>query len=88
MASASSSGPRTWDRPARSWEANPEDQLGWNDSDDEAPALPAEPSPEEALEALGDLLVGMFMQGDMSAKLVCCISYWAKHAGLGGLVLL
>ena len=57
-----------------------------NDSDgsdaESGPESP--PSKEDAVSSLVDYLVTRKLLGKMSAKEVCCISYWAHQAGLDG----
>ena len=42
------------------------------------------PSKEEAEQELGDMLIFLKLSGRLFAKDVCMISWWCKHAGVGG----
>ena len=67
-----------------------EELLGWSDEaddEDDGNELPRKPPTKiEAENALEELLVGMHLRGEMTAKLVCTICFWCKYAGVGGLV--
>ena len=96
MAAASSSDRPKFSWEEESWEYDVEDYAGWSDERWDDARFDADgerqeflgrpPNPVEAAEGFVDLLISEFMEGRMTAKLMCVISWWASHAGVKGIV--
>ena len=80
----SSSGLRAWQIPLRAWQQEGAEGRGWSadiEEEDEAFSI-REPTRTEAVEELQSYLVTGYLEGKLTAKHVCTISFWAYHAGL------
>ena len=62
----------SWETPLHHWE---------QEDDSEESDLELDPTPSQARSFLVDLLLHMLLAGQVSAKLVCVVCYWAWKAG-------
>ena len=84
MASASASPVFSWENWEPSW-AEAAGAGAWaDDFDDDFVYHAEEFSPAEAGEELCQLIVDLKLQGKISAKIACYLSYWASKAGAAG----